>query len=609
MHARTRTDTHTDARADWGTPEQSKADQHSTGQASTGQASTGQTRTGAAIAPERVLDHIRLDGVSRLFGERRVLTDITFSVSRGARLGLIGENGAGKSTLLRITAGADGPDAGTVSRPERTGLLRQEVPHDDDDTVEDLVERSLVDVRSAERELTDAAEALDGSDAASERYAAALDRAERLNVWDADARRDRVLAGLGLSGIPLSRRLDSVSGGQRSRFALAALLLERSDALLLDEPTNHLDDDAVAFLRAELSDWSGPVLFASHDRAFLDEVATGLIDLDASRHVAGEAADAPAAPAAAGEETAPSGVTVFGGSFTEYRVERARERERWERQYANEQEELARLARAVDVTARAVGHDRARRDNNKAAFDLHGERPVRQVSRRVRNARSRLEQLRASQVARPPEPLSFAGIPADAHPRGDREDLLVARDVLVRGRLAALNVSIGPLARLLVTGPNGAGKSTLLQVLEGTLSPEHGAVSRRRGLRTRMLEQDVRFARPERSARDLYENAAGRDRAERMPLTSLGLLAPRDVDRSVGALSVGQQRRLALALLVARPPHLFLLDEPTNHLSLSLVTELEEALGSFPGAVVVATHDRWLRRRWEGKHLALLPAS
>lgn len=158
---------------------------------------------------------------------------------------------------------------------------------------------------------------------------------------------------------------------------------------------------------------------------------------------------------------------------------------------------------------------------------------------------------------------------------------------------------------MLITGHNGAGKSTLLAVLAGTLGLDSGGVSRRRGLRVGLLEQDVRFPDPTRSARELYERAVGESRAEAVPLSSLGLIAPRDVDRPVAALSIGQQRRFALALILAKPPHVFLLDEPTNHLSLTLATELEEALGGYPGAVVVASHDRWLRSRWEGERLEL----
>ncbi len=400
-----------------------------------------------------------------------------------------------------------------------------------------------------------------------------------------------MLAGLGLDGIPRSRRLDEVSGGQRSRFALAALLLERPDALLLDEPTNHLDDSAVAFLRGELESWRGPVLFASHDRAFLDEVSTGLIDLDAGRSALGEG----------------GGVTLFGGSFTEYLAEKELERERWERQFADEQDELKRLKYDVDVGARQVSHRRGPTDNDKFITKFKQARTEGAISRRVKNARGRLDELRENQVRKPPALLSFSGIPTGSHALGEGSSLVAVTDARVAGRLHVARVMIEPETRLLVTGANGAGKSTLLHTIAGDIPLDEGTVARRRGLRVQLLEQDVAFARPDRSPRALYEAAVGERRAEQLSLTSLGLLAPRDLDRPVGMLSVGQQRRLALALIIARPPHLFLLDEPTNHLSLQLATELEEALGGYPGAVVIASHDRWLRRRWAWERLELTP--
>ena len=147
--------------------------------------------------------------------------------------------------------------------------------------------------------------------------------------------------------------------------------------------------------------------------------------------------------------------------------------------------------------------------------------------------------------------------------------------------------------------------ATLLGVLAGTQAVDSGTVHRRKGLRVQLLQQDVRFADPDASPRRLYERVLGARRAEQVPLSTLGLIAPRDADRPVGTLSVGQQRRLALALVIARPPHVFLLDEPTNHLSLGLATDLEAALGSYPGAVVIASHDRWLRRRWTEERLQL----
>lgn len=556
---------------------------------------------------------LQADGLSASYADRSVLRDLDFTVSPGQRLGLIGENGAGKSTLLRVLVGAGDAEAapasaelvseslqvdGRLIRPRRTGLLLQELPFGDDERIVDVLEAQIAAVRAIERELDDAAAALAdpvhgaGSEA-SARYSAALDAAERAEVWTVDARRDELLDGLGVSRLGLDRRIGEMSGGQRSRFALAALLLGAPDALLLDEPTNHLDDAAAAFLEERLRAWRGPVVFASHDREFLDRVATGLLDLDPARSAAATPLDA-------------SGGTVFGGTFSEYLSAKADALARWQRQYEAEQDELRRLREAVNETARNVSHGRGPTDNDKFISKFkHGRTDV-AVARRVHNAELRLATLEREQLRKPQAALAFAGIPTGAQALGDDGGLLMQlTDASVGDRLAIGSLRVAPLDRLLVTGANGAGKSTLLSLLAGRLAATGGTVHRRRGLRVGLLEQDVRFADPDASPRALYERTLGERRAEQVPLSGLGLIARRDLDRPVGALSVGQQRRLALALVIAKPPHVFLLDEPTNHLSLGLATELEQALGDYPGAVLIASHDRWLRRRWQGEELRL----
>ncbi len=547
-------------------------------------------------------DHLRADGLSVAFADRRVFADVSFSVSPGASTGLIGENGAGKSTLLRLLhGGADasggGVADGILTRPARTGLLLQEVPFAPDQPVDAVLEDALAEVRAIEHELEAAAAALADGPAAPAgsgasdpalRYADALAAAERADVWGAESRRDALLDGLGLAGVPLDRPLGRISGGQRSRLALAALLLSRPDALLLDEPTNHLDDDAAGFLAAQLRAWRGPVLFASHDRAFLDEVATGLVDLDPTAGPVGS-----------------DGARAFGDGFSAYLAVRADDRARWERRYSEEQNERRRLGAVVAETSGRMHRDRPRRDNDKFVAHFLGARQDVAVARRIRDAEGRLRDLERDGVRRPPSPLAFAGIPGGAQAPAASGPLLQADEIVVDARLDATSLSLAPDARLLLTGGNGAGKSTLLGVLAGRVAPDRGAVQRRRGLRVGLLEQDVRFADPSASPRAIYDDAIGERRAEQVPLASLGLLRPHDESRPIGALSVGQQRRLALALVLARPPHALLLDEPTNHLSLALATELEDALGAFPGAVVVASHDRWLRRRWAGERLHL----
>ncbi|MFD0592506.1 ATP-binding cassette domain-containing protein [Catellatospora coxensis] len=218
-----------------------------------------------------------------------------------------------------------------------------------------------------------------------------------------------MLAGLGLGGIPHERPLGSLSGGQRGRLALAALLARRPSALLLDEPTNHLDDAAAAFLEEQLRGLPGVVVVASHDRAFLDAVCTDLIDLD----------------------PAVDGPTRYGGGYTAYQAEKQAERARWQRRFEQEQEELDELRQAVSVTAHQVAPGRAKRDSEKMGYGHTTGRVQNQISRRVRNASRRLDELEREQVRRPPEPLRFraarlAGTSADG-------TLLSLRDVHVPG--------------------------------------------------------------------------------------------------------------------------------------------------------------------------------
>ena len=501
----------------------------------------------------------------RTLGTRRVLDGVSLTAAPGHRIGLIGENGAGKSTLLRLLAGADEPDTGTVVRPADLGFPHQEMPFDPASTIADVLSDALREAREDLAELDRLTQALADAppdspgypDPLSE-YGNRLDRAQAHAAWDADRRAGIVLAGLGLGEIPHDRTLASLSGGERGRLALAALLVRRPSALLLDEPTNHLDDAVTAFLEEQLRDLPGVVVLASHDRAFLDAVCTDLIDLD----------------------PAVDGPIRYGGNYTDYLNEKRAERDRWQRRYAEEQEEVAELRRAVSTTAHQVAPGRGRPDNEKMGYGHTTGRVQNQISRRVRNAARRLGELERDQVRKPPEPLRLrAGRLATQSPDGT---LLSLRDVRVPGRLTLDRLDISATDRLLVTGANGTGKSTLLAVLAGRLAAD-GELRRRRGLTVGVLAQDTTFERPDRTARETYELTLGVERAEAVPLRTLGLIAARDVGRPVGELSVGQRRRLALALLVADPPELLLLDEPTNHLSPRLCDELAEALGPGPG--------------------------
>ena len=514
--------------------------------------------------------------LAKSYDGRLILDDVTVLASSGQRIGLVGENGAGKSTLLRLLAGLEEPDAGTLHRPKDCGYLHQQLPFALDTPMQGVIDAALADIRSAKAWLKNLAERMrDAPDdaAAIAEYGTLLEFAENCGLWDVDIRVNIILEGLGLGGISLSRPLTALSGGQRARLGLAALLVNQPRALLLDEPTNHLDDAAIRFLESQLKSLRGVVVVASHDRVFLDQVCTDIIDLDPSR----------------------GGVTRYGGAYTAYLDAKRQERLRWKQQFEAEQDQLRELRHAVDITARAISHGRAIKDNNKLAHNRAGARVQSQVARRVRNTQNRLDALSKAQIPKPPEPLIFkASLTGD--PGADRVGISL-RDVLLNDRLDIKRLDVSLSDRLMIVGPNGAGKSTLLHIMAGLLTPHAGDVRRATNIRVKLLRQDVAFRDDNLTPRQIYEETLGPDAA---PLLSLGLVPPKAIDRPLGLLSLGQQKRVALALIVADPPEILLLDEPTNHFSLSLLEELESALHATPGGVVVASHDRWLRHNWMG---------
>ncbi|MGQ1798990.1 ABC-F family ATP-binding cassette domain-containing protein [Kocuria oceani] len=550
-----------------------------------------------ASAPHRPL-HLRLDGVGFGFPGRRVLTDVSLTVPAGGRIGLIGENGAGKTTLLHLAAGLLVPAAGTVHRPERTGLLRQQLDLPARVTVGTVVEDAVADVRALEHRLAALAAGIaqDPDDpATADAYDTVLRDAERQGLWALDARIEAVLGGLGLGGLPRDRRIGEVSGGQQRRLALAALLLSRPTALLLDEPTNHLDDAAVDFLVAELAAWRGPVLMASHDRWFLDAAATGVVDLD---------------PALGPDESAGGPArqgTVSTGGYSAYLDRREAARRRWGERFTAQQEERQRLQEVVDVSGREIFHTTAPKSEGRITRKFYSDRAAKTIGGRVRSARQRLDALERTAVGAPPAPLRFAGIAGTADDAA-AGTLLRLSGAAVAGRLAPTDLVLHAGDRVLVQGPNGTGKSTLLSVLAGELRPDAGTVERRGGAVVGRLAQEDDWPDLAVPAEAAYR-ARLRDPARAQTLRDLGLLRDEDAARPLGELSPGQRRRVALAALVADPAPLLLLDEPTNHLSLALAEELEQALEDFPGTVVLATHDRWIRRRWTGRVLSVPPAA
>jgi macrolide transport system ATP-binding/permease protein len=543
-----------------------------------------------------ILPTLHVSDLDVWFGTRQVLHGIDLVAAPGRLIGLVGENGSGKSTLLRAVAGTlptRSQVRGTIDRPPDLAMLAQEPPFGDGQTVAEVLAGALEPLRRMVAEVERRSLALgdDTDEDAEAAYAEALDLAVAHDAWDADRRAAEAAERLGLGVLDPERAIGTLSGGQRTRLALATLMTTRPGCLLLDEPTNHLDDVAIDLLTTFLRDLPGVVLLASHDRVLLDDVCTDLFDLD------------PRSQGALGTDG--RGGRRFGGGWTAYEEHRAATRLRWEETYAAQQEELARLRDATRIDSSAIAHNRPPRDNDKFIYGFKGQNVQRTLARRKRDAARRLAVAEREQVRKPRPPLRLR---ADLTGGGTTGRLVQARGLEVAGRLRLDRLDVTAGEHLLVSGANGSGKSTLLGVLAGRLAPTSGSVSVT-AHRVAELVQDLHFAHPGRSAQATYDALVGAERAGRTPLRSLGLLPPDRHATPVGLLSVGQRRRLGLAVALAAEPDLLLLDEPTNHLSLALAGEIEEALQTTPGTVLVATHDRWLRRRWQGAELRLDPAT
>ncbi|GHB21627.1 MULTISPECIES: ribosomal protection-like ABC-F family protein [Streptomyces] len=532
---------------------------------------------------------LTMNDVSKAYGDRSVLDQVSLTVRPGERAAVIGENGSGKSTLLRLMAGAEAPDSGdlTVHFPGGTGYLAQTLALDPAGTVQDAVDAALDELRELERLIRTAEAGLsdgDPTDTQLGAYGDLLTMYEERGGYRADARVDAALHGLGLGHLTRARRLGTLSGGEQSRLALACVLAAAPELLLLDEPTNHLDAAAVTWLEDHLRAHRGTVVTVTHDRVFLERTTTVILEVDRDLR----------------------GVSRYGDGWDGYRTAKAAARRRSAQEHQEWLDELARTEELVSAAGQRLAG--SGKDPGEG-FGKHRRSHEAKLSGQVRAARTRLEALRRAPVPAPPQPLRFtAGLMTAGHPApgGDRrgEPLAELGSVVVGDRLDLPALRIRPGRRLMVTGPNGAGKTTLLRVIAGDLAPDAGTVRRR--ARVGYLPQELPVSPTRRSL--LATFAAGRpgpadEYAEQ--LLALGLFRPDDLAVPVAALSIGQQRRLALARLVTRPADLLVLDEPTNHIALSLVEELEAALSRFEGAVVVVSHDRSFRSRFTGDRLEL----
>jgi ATPase subunit of ABC transporter with duplicated ATPase domains len=493
--------------------------------------------------------------ISKSFAAVHVLDRVSLVVSPGDRIGIVGPNGIGKSTLLRVLAGLERPDAGQVISSGAVGYLPQEPEARPGESVRDYLARRT-GVQPAERAMDTLAGRLAAEPDLAGAYSDALDHFLALGGDDFDARVGATLDDVGL-GRWSSRELASLSGGEAARVALAAILLARFDVFLLDEPTNNLDFAGLDRLERFLRGLPAGVVLVSHDRAFLDRTINRIVEIEAeTRHV-----------------------HEYAGTWTEYEAARLRERARHEASYADYVDEHERYSSLLS----------ARREQaTRLGTSQTGRRATNALRGKVKQARNHLARLR--EVEKPWAPWQLELQFAPAPPTGVIAELAGAVVEIGSFRLGPLDLGLHWGDRLAVVGANGAGKSTLLRALVGDLPLAAG---------TRHLGNAVVFGELTQ-ARDLFRGPllvaftvlSGLTPTNARTHLAKFALGADDVDRDASSLSPGERTRAALALLSARGVNCLILDEPTNHLDLEAIEELETALQSYEGCLVVVSHDR-----------------
>ena len=519
--------------------------------------------------------------LSKHYGSETVLEDVSFVVNPGERVGLVGPNGSGKSTLLRIIAGVEPADSGrvVVGGGATAAWLPQGFEADPAQTLGQAVRRRLIEHADAYARMARVEERMAYAsggelDALITEYGRASEEFEALGGYEVEQRAAAVLQGLGLGDVPEDTPLSNLSGGERTRAALAGVIAANPGVLLLDEPTNHLDIAALEWLEAYLSGYSGAALVASHDRAFLDGVATGILELG------GRA----------------SGIASYPGNYSAYRLAKKRELEKQTAAWKGQEAEQRKIRRDIERTKQT-----ALRTERATTHDFYRRR-AKKVARKAKVRERRLERMLDSpdRVERPRAVwkmnLDF-GSPA----RGGTLPLRlegVGHGYAGRWLFRDVDLVLEHGERVALLGPNGSGKSTLLGIVMGLVAPDVGKVRVGENVRTGYMPQDQAGLDWSVTTLDMVRRAAELSETEARTMLHLYLFEGDDALLPAGRLSYGQRTRLLLAKLVLEGANLLVLDEPVNHLDIPSRERFEQALDAFPGSVLMAVHDRDLIERF-----------
>ncbi|HWR39988.1 MAG TPA: ABC-F family ATP-binding cassette domain-containing protein [Patescibacteria group bacterium] len=508
---------------------------------------------------------LALRNLEKYYGAHHLLQGVTLEVQTGDRIALLGANGAGKSTLFQIVAGHSAFDAGErmLRKGAVIGLLEQipgAPPGLNARQVLGSAYGELLAIKEQMNQLEEGMADPAGLEMKLEQYGRLQQRFETGRGYDMEENLHRVCTGLDLGPTLLSTAFTALSGGEKSRVMLGKLLLQKPDLLLLDEPTNHLDVKALEWLEEFLCQYPGTVIVISHDRYFLNQVATRVLELEESI------------------------IQTYEGNYSYYLAEKEARRVRRQEKFNEEQKNIRRMESA----ARRM-HDWAQRADNpgmhKRAF---------QMEKRI----ARLQKT-------PPPPRERRINTSFQEERFSGQEVLLAQQLFVsfsgQPVLCGLSCTLHKRERVALLGANGAGKSTLMKTLAGEIQPDQGVCRLGPSIRFAYLPQTVTFECPAASVLDTVRQELEMGETEARSLLARYLFHGEAVHRSSGNLSGGEKSRLRLCLLMQRDMNLLLLDEPTNHLDIPSREWLEESLSQFSGAILFVSHDRYFISRFATK--------
>lgn len=522
---------------------------------------------------------LQADGLRVERGGRLLFEQASIQVRPGEKVALIGANGVGKTTLLRVLTGAAAPDAGTVNRflpVDRWGILHQDEDFAVDVTVAEYVRAGHRERFRLYRELLAAERELEGADGerlerSIARYGTYQEAYQNAGGYEWEGKVQRVMDQLGFTRDQAALPLAQLSGGQKTRAQLARLMVKEPAFLVLDEPTNHLDRSTLEWLGMWLSDWKGALLFVSHDRWLIDQVAGVTVELSQA------------------------GTRSIRGGYTRYCAHREQERHAQEALWRKQEQEKKRLEEAI----------RRYRSWFHQAHAAAGERnPFLKKRAQKNQTRSKakeeaLKRLEENRVERPKEDLRVKvrlnATPLESGRLVHMEDLSFSYGV--KPLLEGINLHIRPGDRLALIGANGSGKTTLLQLITGRLQPQRGHLHRHPQLRIGYFAQELTTLNPDETILESLLRLPGMTRTEARNILASFLFRADAVFQRIGTLSMGERCRVAFVRLYFSRANLLVLDEPTNYLDIPTRERMENALSHYPGSMVVVSHDRFLLSR------------